>query len=194
MSELAFNRVILQKYSQTVSIVATVSLSLNLILAILLIATMTKPPLIVYSDDGVVSVLKTTSFKAEETQLRDFIKMVSASFLNFTPSSLPKQIEEISPFLGKNPKETILESYEENQGLIQKNGITQQFSIISLNIIKKSDPFWVEVCGVRTIFGKEASKATPITYIFEIKKTKPQASNPYGLVLTDIVEKKSRKG
>ena len=58
MSELAFNRAILENNNQVLAILSIASLSLNLALGIGLTMAVQKPPLIVYEDTEQMSVLK----------------------------------------------------------------------------------------------------------------------------------------
>jgi hypothetical protein len=192
MNELIFNRTLLEKHNQTLAILIIISVTINLFLAIIVLGTVNKPSLIVYSDEGEIGVLKVKNFKMDESILQNFTKMIVSQYLNFTSESLPNQIEGIAPFLSVKAQQTIFDAYKHNQLTIEKDGISQQFVISNIEITRKSNPFWVEVRGERTLYVNNNSKTSTITYIFEIKKIKPTESNPYGLLVNDVVQKKDK--
>lgn len=192
MSELAFNRVILEKNNQVLAILGIISLSLNLVLAGVLTMVVQKPPLIVYEDTEHMSALRLKKYKVEEEILKDFTSMIVSQYLNFNYVSLTNQIEGISPYLASRPLNSILESYKRNQSKMEKENISQEFVVGEINITKKKSPFWIEVTGVRVIIADNNKKSDEIAYIFEIEKIKPTASNPYGLRVLDVVEKKEQ--
>ncbi len=189
MSELVFNRVILEKNNRILSLLSLISLCLNLILVFAFIVKSSKPPLVVYAQDGQLEILKTRDLKIDELFLKDFTKMIAGQYLSFSGASLPGQIEDIKPYLGDKPQEMIMDSYKNNQALIEKDNISQQFLINSVSITKKSSPFWVEVEGKRDIRAGGNDKSVAVTYIFEVKKIKSTESNPYGFLITDVIEK-----
>jgi len=189
MSELVFNRVILEKNNRTLTLLAIVSLLLNFVLVLGIMRVYQKPPLIVYAKEGQISVLKTKTLQTDEALLKDFIKLIVGQYLSFTADSLPNQIEGIRPYLAPKPAEAILDSYKNNQAFIQKENISQQFVINSIAITKTSNPFWVEVQGVRNIHANGNDKSIPMTYVFEIRKTNSTETNPYGFLMTDVIEK-----
>ncbi len=189
MSELVFNRVILERNNQILSLLGVISLSLNLLLVFAFIQKSAKPPLIVYAEDGRLEVLKTRDLKMDELFLKDFSKMVAGQYLSFAGNSLPQQIEGLKPYLGNKPKQSILDFYKTNQALIEKDNISQQFVINAVSITKESNPFWVEIEGIRNIHAAGDDKSMPVTYVFEIKKNKPTDLNPYGFLITDVIEK-----
>ncbi|MBF0490437.1 MAG: hypothetical protein HQL15_07420 [Candidatus Omnitrophica bacterium] len=192
MSELIFNRIILEKYNQTLSILIVFSLLVNLLLVGITFKLINKPPLIVYSGEGDISVLKAKSFKMDEALLQGFTKMIVSQYLNFSSTSLPNQIEGIAPYLSIKTKEAIVDAYQHHQLSIEKDGISQQFVINTIEMTKKNNPYWMEVAGVRTLYVNGNNKAVPIRYIFEIKKIKPSESNPYGLLVNDVIQKKDK--
>ena len=194
MSEMAFNRVILEKNNQLLAIFCLVSLSLNLILGISLGMTVQKPPLIVFEDTEHMSALRLKKYKVEEEIIKDFTTMIVSQYLNFNYVSLTNQIEGISPYLARRPMDAIMESYKRNQPRMEKESISQEFIVGEMKITKKNNPFWVEVSGVRVINADGNKKNDEITYIFEIEKTKPTQVNPYGLRILDVVEKKDQVG
>jgi len=190
MSELIFNRILLEKYNQTLSIILIISVSLNLFLAVIVLGVANKPTLMVYSEEGSIGVLKSKNFKVDEGLLEDFTKMMVGQYLNFTSTSLPQQIDGISQYLSVKAKQAVLDAYKHNQLTIEKEGIGQQFVVSGIQITKKNNPYWVEISGQRTLYVNGNNKTVPITYIFEIKKIKPNESNPYGLMLNDVIQKK----
>ncbi|MBI3601516.1 MAG: hypothetical protein HY209_01270 [Candidatus Omnitrophica bacterium] len=189
MSELAFNRVILENNNRILMVLSVMSLVLNFVLVLGIIRIGQKAPLVVYAQEGQVSVLKTKSLQVDEALLSDFAKFILGQYLSFTVDSLPKQIEGIKPYLAIKPAEDILASFKNNQAAIEKNNISQQFVIDSITITKKNSPFWVEVQGVRNIHAAGRDKNMPMTYVVEVKKVKSTENNPYGFLMTDIIEK-----
>ncbi|MDP2654345.1 MAG: TraE/TraK family type IV conjugative transfer system protein [Candidatus Omnitrophota bacterium] len=194
MSELAFNRVILEKNNQVLAILGIASLALNLILSIILTTAVQKPPLIVYEDTEHMSALRLKKYKIEEDIIKDFTTMIVSQYLNFNYVSLTNQIDGISPYLAPRPLDAILESYKRNQFKMEKENISQEFIVGEMKITKKKNPFWIEVQGVRVINADGNKKNDEITYIFEIGKVNPTQSNPYGLQILDVVEKKDQDG
>ncbi|MDO8674750.1 MAG: TraE/TraK family type IV conjugative transfer system protein [Candidatus Omnitrophota bacterium] len=193
MSELVFNRVILEKHNRVLTWGLMILLGLNLIFVFWFMRASGQPPLIVFAKDGQLEVLKSRDLKMDEAFLKDFVKMVTGQYLSFSVSSLPKQIEGIKPYLAPKSAETILASFKNNQTVIEKESISQQFVINAIAITKKTDPFWVEVEGTRNIRASGNDKSAAVTYILEIKKIKPSEENPYGLLMTDIIEKGQTK-
>jgi len=189
MSELVFNRVILERNNRILMILSAVSLLLNFVLVLGLMKAYQKPPLIVYAQDGEISVLKTKNLAVDEILLKDFVRYIAGQYLSFTADSLSKQIDDIRPYLAPKPAEAILASFRENQTIIQKDNISQQFVINNLTITKTADPFWVEIEGTRNIHAAGNDKTVAMTYVVEVKKVKATESNPYGLIMDDIIEK-----
>lgn len=192
MSELVFNRVILEKNNQVLAILSVVSLSLNLVLALLVTLSFQKPPLIVFEDTEHMSALRLKQYKVQEEGIKSFTSMIVGQYLNFNAVSLPKQLDDISPYLASRPLDAIMESFKRNQSRMEKENIIQEFIINETRITKKKSPFWVEVEGVRVITADDNKKSDPITYIFEIQKIKPTTENPYGLRVLDVAEKKAQ--
>ncbi len=194
MSELAFNRVILEKNNQVLAILGVTSLSLNLVLGIILTMAVQKPPLIVYEDTEHLSALRLKKYKIEEEVLKDFTTMIVSQYLSFNYVSLTGQVEGIAPYLAPRPLDAIMESYKRNQSKMEKENISQEFIVGEMKITKKKNPFWIEVQGVRVINADGNKKSDEITYVFEIEKIKPTQLNPYGLRILDVVEKKDQSG
>ena len=189
MSELVFNRVILERNNQALMILSALSLVLNFILVLGLLRAYQKPPLVVYAQDGEVSVLKTKNLAVDEILLKDFAKYIAGQYLTFTADSLSKQIDDIKPYLAPKPTEAILDSFKENQAIIQKDNISQQFVINNIEITKNANPFWVEIQGMRNIHAAGNDKTVAITYVMEVKRVNATENNPYGLIMDDIIEK-----
>ena len=120
--------------------------------------------------------------------------MIAGQYLSFSGLSLPQQIEGIKPYLASKPVENILASFKNNQAAIEKENISQQFVVNAITITKKTNPFWLEVEGSRNIHANGNDKSVPITYILEIKKVIPTEQNPYGFLMTDIIEADNKKG
>ncbi|MBF0490205.1 MAG: hypothetical protein HQL15_06235 [Candidatus Omnitrophica bacterium] len=168
---------------------SVISLMLNFVLVLGLMQAHQKPPLVVYAQEGQVSVLKIKTLALDETLLKDFVRLIAGEYLSFSVDSLPKQIEGIKPYLSSKPADSILKSFKDNQIIIQKQSISQQFVIENIIITKNKNPFWIEVQGVRNIHANGNDKKVPMTYILEVTKIKPTESNPYGFLMTDIIEK-----
>ena len=193
MGELAFNRVILEKNNQVLAILSVVSLSLNLVLGISLTMAVQKPPLIVYEDTEHLSALRLKKYKIEEEILKDFTTMIVSQYLSFNYVSLTSQVESISPYLASRPLDAIMESYKRNQSKMEKENISQEFIVGEMKITKKKNPFWIEVQGVRVI-NADGNKKAMRSPIFSRSKIKPTQSNPYGLRILDVAEKKDQSG
>ena len=194
MSELVFNRVILERNNRVLALLAVVSLALNIFLVFALVHSFTKLPLIVYAQDGQISVLKIKTLNMDEPFLKDFVRLIAGEYLSFTAGSLPKQIEAIRPYLSPKPAGAILDSFKSSQAIIEKQNMSQQFVINSITVTKKTNPFWIEVEGVRNVHAGGNEKNTAMTCILEVQKIKPTETNPYGLLMTDIIEKPLNKG
>ncbi len=192
MSELIFNRTILEKYNQILSILIIISVSVNLLLVVIVLGIVNKPSLMVYSNEGEIGVLKSKNLKMDEAMLQGFTKMIVGQYLNFTTGSLSQQIEGIAQYLSVKAKQAITDAYKHNQSTIEKDGISQQFVINTIDITRKSNPFWVEVKGERTLYVNGNNKTILVTYVFEIKKVKSSESNPYGLLVNDVIQKKDK--
>ena len=193
MSELAFNRVILEKNNQTLALLSLASLALNVILAISMAFSIQKPPLVVFEDTEGMSALRLKQYKVQEEGIKTFTTMIVSQYLNFNAATLPKQVEAITPYLGAKPLNAIMDSYKRNQDKMEKEHISQEFIISDTKLTRKKSPFWIEVEGIRVISADDNKKNDPITYIFEVQKVTPSTTNPYGLKVTDIVEKKAEE-
>ena len=193
MSELAFNRIILEKNNQTLAIVTVVSLIINLILIIFLSFSINKKALVVYEDSGQVIALKQNNFKLNEEILKGFVRMITKEYFSFSAVSLPTQIEGIKQYLADNPKNAILESYKKNEKKLQEENVFLQFSIYQIDITKKNNPYEVEVSGIKTIYANGNSKNVAVTYLLEVQRIKQAQDNPYGLIVSKIIEKPKKK-
>lgn len=193
MSELVFNRVILERNNRTLMILSCVSIVLNFVLVIGLMRAFQKPPLMVYAQDGEITVLKTKLLSVDDTLLKDFIRLIASQYLSFSVNSLPKQIDAIRPYLGEKAIQNILQSYKDNKAIIESEHISQQFIVDNVTITKNSNPFWLEVEGIRNIHAADNDRSMSITYIFEVTKIKSTENNPYGFLMTDVIEKDKLK-
>ncbi len=189
MSELVFNRVILERNNRTLMIISCVSLVLNLILVLGLMQAFHRPPLVVFAKDGQITVLKTKDLGVNEALLKDFIRIIAGQYLSFSVDSLPHQIDAIRPYLGEKSIQNIMQSYKVNKPIIESENISQQFIVDTITVTKNSNPFWVEVEGLSNIHTNDNDKSSPKTYIFEVTKVKPTEVNPYGFLMTDVIEK-----
>ncbi len=193
MSELVFNRVILERNNRVLSLLAVISLGLNVFLVFALARSFTRPPLIVYTEDGQISVLKAKALSMDEAFLKDFVRLMAGEYLSFTAGSLPKQIEAIRPYLAPKPARAILDSFKSSQAILEKQNMSQQFLINKITITKKTNPFWTEIEGTRNVHAGGNEKNVALTYVLEVQKIKPTESNPYGFLMTDIIEKPLNK-
>ncbi len=193
MSELAFNRLILERNNQILAVPALLSMGLNLLLTMIVIFSVHRKPLIVYDDSGQVTTLNQNNFKLDEGILEGFVRMITKEYLSFTAVSLPTQIEGIKQYLAETPKNAILESYKKNQKKLQDENVFHQFSIYVITITKKSNPFLVEVTGIKTVYANGNSKNIKAAYILEIQKIKQTEQNPYGLIVSKIIEKEEKE-
>lgn len=189
MSELAFNRAILEKNNQILALLTLGSLALNVFLGLVLLFIVNRPPLIVTKEAGGLVAMDQAKFKIDEDGLVDFVRLIVREYLNFTPGSLVSQIDGISSYLGPQPKESAKDSYKRHYAGMQQDHVMYQFNIEEVHIIKKSSPYRVEVKGMRTIFAKDNSKNFPAVYIFEIERTQMTKANSYGLKVIQIAEK-----
>jgi len=174
-------------------ILSCVSLVLNFIFVLGLMQSFHRPPLVVFANDGQITVLKTKALGVNEALLKDFIRLIAGQYLSFSVNSLTSQIDAIRPYLGEKSIQNILQSYKDSQPLIQSEHISQQFVVNAINITKNSNPFWVEVEGVSNIHTTDNDKSIPMSYVFEVTRVKPTEKNPYGLLMTDVIEKDKSK-
>jgi len=189
MSELAFNRAILMNHNKTLTYLGLGSLILNIVLTGFLMAQSFKRPMVLSKAGGQMTVVSTQDYKLEEKMLESFARMIANEYLSFSPTSLPTQIDGIRDYLTASPIESILDSYNKVKSRIQKGGVFHQFSIEGIEITKKKSPFIVEVTGTRTIYANGNYKGEEKVYILEVKQIKQTENNPYGLIVSQIVEK-----
>ncbi len=189
MSELAFNRALLISHNKTLTFLGIGSLILNMILAGLLMVKVSQRPMILTGNEGSLAVASAQEYKLEEKMLESFVRMITNEYLSFSPTSLPTQIDGIRNYLTARPIEAILESYNKLKSRISKGGVFHQFSIHDIAITKKKSPFIVEVQGVRTIYANGHYKGEDKVYMFEVKRIRATETNPYGLIVSQIVEK-----
>ena len=189
MSEIVFSRVVLEKNNQILAILVLGSFALNILLGGLLVSTTHRSPLIVFKEADQLVALNEENYRLDEDGLIEFTRMILKGCLNFTPESLPGQVDGLSTYLGQEPKEMILDSFKNHSAMIGKEGVRCQFNVEKINIIKKSSPFHVEATGALTIYANGNNKSFPAVYLFEIKRMEPSKDNPYGLKVTQIVDK-----
>ncbi len=189
MSQMAFNRAAEIKEKQYMKLFLGTSLILNLLLGFSVSALIDRV-IIVYDDAGKLAVLNHNDLELDEPRLKEFVRMISREYLCFTPESLPKQIESISPYLLQEPAKAALESYDRNKKKIKEEKVFYDFSVRDIQLVNNSEPFKVEVIGIRTVFinGKDISGEA--RYLFEIKRIRPTRENPYGLIASRITEQK----
>lgn len=188
MSELAFNRAILEKNNQTLAILTLALMGVNIALFVAFLFSVNKPPLMVFQKDQHIVSLESEDYKLNEAILKSFARMIARDYLSFSPTSLPKQIDGISQYLANQPTESILNSYNKNKERIEEKQVFQQFTIDGVEITRKKNPFIVELKGIKTTYVNGNNKSNEAIYDFEIKKIKPTENNPYGLIITQVAE------
>lgn len=189
MSELAFNRVILEKNNQILSIVLIVSIAINLILGAVNLININKPPLVIFKQDSKIEAMDYEIYKVNETVLIDFVRMISKDYLSFRFESLPDQIKQIEKYLLNQPLQSILHSHKKSEGRLSDKQIIQQFDIESIEIVKTNNPYHVDVKGVKNIFVDGMYKSLDSVYAFEVKEVRPNQKNPYGLLIAEVLER-----
>jgi len=195
MSELAFNRIILEKTVRILTGIVTCLLCLNLLQVLVLIKFTRKPVLLLKeSKVGTVEMLDFSNYEITETILNNFVRWISSEYLSFGPDSLPNQIESIKHYLNTEPKEAILKSYERNKKAIE-SGVYFQFNLQDMEITKRSNPYQIEATGEMSIIDKNGRyKKEPRIYVFDVLKVKPTPENPYGLKVISITNKTVTEG
>ena len=195
MSELAFNRIILQKNVRILSLIVTFLLVLNCLQAVVLVKFSRKPVLLVKENQtGHIEMLDFDNYRITESVIKNFIRWISNEYLSFGPESLPGQIESIQHFISVESKNAILKSYEKHKKSIEA-GVFFQFSINDMTITKKSNPYQLEASGAMAIIDRNGRyKNETRTYVFDILQVKPTNENPYGLKVLSITQKIETKG
>ena len=188
MSQTAFNRAIEIKEKQHGRLLLVLSLTANLVMGVC-VSILINRTIIVYEDNGKLAVLKQKEFELDEPRLKEFVKMVARECLSFNPKSLPGQLEDISAYLTQEPAKNIMESYERNKKKIQDETVFYDFIIKNVLLIKSSEPFKVEIDGIRTVFVNNKEIDKEAKYLFEVKRVRPAENNPYGLIVSSITEK-----
>jgi hypothetical protein len=164
-----------------------------MLLGVNLLALANKKPILVSRSNGDLKVLEQEHYKLDEEMLKNFTTMISTQYLNFNSLTLPKQIDGIAKYLDVQPVEAVMDFYKKNEDEMIKDRVAHEFTFQEMTITKKNDPFWVELKGVRTIYAKDHKKSIPVVYLFEIKKVQPSGSNPYGLIVSKVIEKKTEE-
>lgn len=195
MSELAFNRIILEKTVRILTGTVTCLLCLNLIQVLIVLKFTRKPVLLLKENStGTVEMLDFSSYEITETILNNFVRWISSEYLSFGPDSLPGQIESIKHYLNTEPKDAILKSYEKNKKAIEA-GVYFQFNLQDTEITKRSNPYQIEATGEMSIIDKNGRyKKEARIYVFDVLKVKPTPENPYGLKIISITQKIETEG
>jgi len=195
MSELAFNRIILEKTVRILSRIVICLLILNVLQVLILIKFTRKPVLLLKETQAdTIEMLDFSSYEITEKILNNFVRWVASEYLSFGPDSLPNQIESIKHYLNAEPKAAILKSYEKNKTAIS-SGVFFQFNLEEMEIIKRSNPYKIDAKGEMSIIDKNGRyKKEGRVYVFEVLKVKPTSDNPYGLKVISITKKQEDKG
>ncbi|MCA9405189.1 MAG: hypothetical protein KC684_01515 [Candidatus Omnitrophica bacterium] len=190
MSELVFNRIILEKAVRILSRVVACLLIINVLQVVVLIKFTRKPVILLGENStGRIEMLDFSNYEVTETVLNNFVRWISSEYLSFGPDSLPNQIEGIKHYLNAEPKKAILKSYEKNKAAIT-SGVFFQFNLQDIKISKRSNPYTIDVSGVMSIIDKKGRyKTEDRAYIFEVLRVKPSSDNPYGLKVISITER-----
>lgn len=195
MSELAFNRIILEKTVRILAGIVVCLLCLNLLQVLVVLKFTRKPVLLLKeSNTGTIEMLDFNSYEVTETILNNFVRWIANEYLSFTPNSLPNQIESIKHYLNAEPKEAILKSYEKNKTAIE-SGVYFQFNLKEVEITQRHNPYQIEATGEMSIIDKSGRyKKEDRSYLFEVLKVKPTQENPYGLKVISITQKQNEEG
>ena len=190
MSELVFNRIILEKAVRILSRVVACLLIINVLQVVVLIKFTRKPVILLGENStGRIEMLDFSNYEVTETVLNNFVRWISSEYLSFGPDSLPNQIEGIKHYLNAEPKKAILKSYEKNKAAIT-SGVFFQFNLQDIKISKRSNPYTIDVSGAMSIIDKKGRyKTEDRAYIFEVLRVKPSSDNPYGLKVISITER-----
>ncbi|HOY09011.1 MAG TPA: hypothetical protein PLB05_02920 [Candidatus Omnitrophota bacterium] len=189
MSELAFNRAILEKTVQILSLIVVGLVVLLILQSASLVVSSNRPQQVVYSGGEQILPLETKNYEVDEIILKNFVRWIAREYFSFSPTSLPKQIDSISEYLTSAPKKAILDAYQKNKSIIQE-GTYFQFDIAEVSIVKQSNPYHVELSGVMSIIDRSGNYINDLkTYVFEVQQVKPTKENPYGLKVLRIQEK-----
>ena len=176
MSELVFNRIILEKAVRILSRVVACLLIINVLQVVVLIKFTRKPVILLGENStGRIEMLDFSNYEVTETVLNNFVRWISSEYLSFGPDSLPNQIEGIKHYLNAEPKKAILKSYEKNKAAIT-SGVFFQFNLQDIKISKRSNPYTIDVSGVMSIIDKKGRyKTEDRAYIFEVLRVKPSS-------------------
>ncbi|MCK5580749.1 MAG: hypothetical protein KAJ18_05695 [Candidatus Omnitrophica bacterium] len=189
MSELAFNRAILERTVQTLSFIVISLLLLLLAQSVSLVRSESKPQQVVYAQEDKIIKLDTKNYEVDETILKNFTKWIAKEYLSFSPTSLPHQIDGIKEYLTAIPQKSILTAYQKNKSIIE-DGTYFNFVINAVDIKKDDNPFDVELSGVMTIIDRKGNyKDENKVFSFGILQVKPTDLNPYGLKVLSITDR-----
>lgn len=189
MSELAFNRAILERTVQILSIIVIGLIALLILQAVSLVLSENRPQQVVYAQEDKIIKLDTENYEVDETILKNFTKWIAKEYLSFSPTSLPHQIDGIKEYLTAIPKKSILTAYKKNKSIIE-DGTYFNFVINAVDIKKDDNPFEVELSGVMTIIDRKGNyKDENKIFSFGILQVKPTELNPYGLKVLSVTDK-----
>ena len=189
MSELAFNRAILERTVRILSFIVVCLILLLILQAVSLVLSENRPQQVVYAQDDSIIKLVTKNYEVDQTILKNFTKWIAKEYLSFSPTSLPDQIDGIKEYLTAVPQKSILTAYQKNKSIIE-DGTYFNFVVNSAEIKKEDNPFDVELSGVMTIIDRKGNyKDENKVFSFGILQVKPTESNPYGLKVLSITDK-----
>ncbi|HBG62176.1 MAG: hypothetical protein A2Y03_00620 [Omnitrophica WOR_2 bacterium GWF2_38_59] len=189
MSELAFNRAILERTVRILSFIVVCLILLLILQAVSLVLSENRPQQVVYAQEDSIIKLVTKNYEVDQTILKNFTKWIAKEYLSFSPTSLPDQIDGIKEYLTAVPQKSILTAYQKNKSIIE-DGTYFNFVVNSAEIKKEDNPFDVELSGVMTIIDRKGNyKDENKVFSFGILQVKPTESNPYGLKVLSITDK-----
>lgn len=189
MSELAFNRAILEKTVRILSFIVVCLILLLILQAVSLVLSENRPQQVVYAQEDSIIKLDTKNYEVDQTILKNFTKWIAKEYLSFSPTSLPEQIDGIKEYLTAVPQKSILTAYQKNKSIIE-DGTYFNFVINSAEVKKEDNPFEVELSGVMTIIDRKGNyKDENKVFSFSILQVKPTELNPYGLKVLSITDK-----
>ena len=182
MSELVFNRMVMQNIIRTLTYGSLGLMVANVMLAAALVKSNRKPVLLLTrQDNGDVTMVNYASFEMSDVVLTHFVERMASYVLSFSPTSLPEQIENIAVYLSEETRTSIIKSYERNKKAIEA-GMYVQFHIQNVEVVERSTPYVIDVQGASVVVNRSGQyKEEMKTYRFQVLKMTPDSDNPYGL-------------
>lgn len=193
MSELSFNRILLEKTIQVLSLIIAGLFVLLLGVGVILILSVNKPQQVVYADSGIVTSVQADDYSINEVILTGFTRWIAKEYLSFSPATLSTQLEGIQQYLTAGLIKSALNTYQKNKLTIQEGAVVD-FTISQVEIRRNKNPYQLAVIGTLMILDKKGHFKNDVkTYVFDIQKFRPTKENPYGLKVLRIAEQKQKE-